>query len=599
MDVEEKEQLDGGQLSASNQEIPSIEASTFEAAGPGGWLRNYILKYPVIVLGYFQRLSNEFGWRMVVLIMLVYGLNQGFGEEFGFMAGNYYLKDVLGLDVAKAQSMNNIMMIPWTIKPLYGMVSDTFPILGFSRGPYILGAGFFGTLAWMMLAGLPLQVWSACLCFVVASMSIASPDVMVDAVVAENSRTHPSFTADLQSLCWGSYAVGGLVACTMVGWIEDKWSPQAVFFLTSFTAVALVVPAAKNWLGEKRLPRPLWKPKWQQVSSQWHLFALAATVSISATVLSVVVVNSTSAITSGVGGLSVSVLASVLTYFVLKRYNIWMGKVALYLFLIQAMQISAGEAFFYWYTDYDKGPKFTPEFLGMIDLVSYLSMMVGVSVYNRFLSQWRYRQIFILAQVCLASVNLLDLVFVLRLNLKVGLPDQAFVLGEEAIAPLFRRMLMMPTFVLASKVCPPGIEGTLFALLMSLMNFGGIVAKITGVGAVKLLGITKTDYSGLPILVLVKSITRLLPILLIPMLVPDLKPSDNILPEGEEADEIEQANLLKGEGEVDTRGLLDECRRSELIPGYEEDLRPGSIELVNRNRAISVEENRNLDDHSH
>jgi hypothetical protein len=35
------------------------------------------------------------------------------------------------------------------------------------------------------------------------SLDRASPDVMIDASVAERAKTHPRLAADVQSLCWG------------------------------------------------------------------------------------------------------------------------------------------------------------------------------------------------------------------------------------------------------------------------------------------------------------------------------------------------------------------------------------------------------------
>lgn len=473
-----------------------------------------------------------------MLIILVYGLNQGFGEEFGFLSAKYYLKDVLLLDVAEAQTINNFLSIPWTIKPLYGMLSDTFPVFGYSRGPYIIFAGILGTLAWGLLAAVDMPVWMVGFCLTSASMSIASPDVMIDAIVAEKSRLSPKFTSDLQSLCWGSFAAGGLVACTMVGWIEHTWSPQVVFALTSPTAALIVMPAFWNWLGEHRLPKSQWSPKWGQLKAQRSLFWLAFFISVCAALLSVGISQSKSPWASGIGGVAVAALSSIATYMVLSKYNYWMGRVALYMFLSTAIQISADEAFFFWYTDNKEGPLFSPEFMGYIDFMGYISMLVGVALYNKLFSNWKYPKIFTLAQILLALVNMLDLVIVLRWNLKIGIPDSLFVLGEEALSPLFRRLLTMPVLVLAAKICPPGIEGTLFALLMSLSNFGGVVSKILGIGVVRALGVSKENYSGMPLLVVIKSLTRLLPILLIRLLVPDLTPADPIvgIPHGRDSD---------------------------------------------------------------
>jgi len=478
---------------------------------------------------YFKKLVEEFGWRMPVLVFLVYGLNQGFGQEFGWLAGKYFFKDVLLLDVAEAQTINNVIKIPWTIKPLYGMISDTVPIFGYARGPYICLAGIIGMISWIFLGGLNLPIAVVVCLLTMANLSVASPDVMIDAAIAEKSRLHPSFTSDLQSLCWGSHAAGGLVASVLVGVVVRTWDSKIAFCVTSLTAAVLILPATWNWLGEKQLPKVLWKPKWQQLYNQRSIFGLAVFLSLCALCVSLVSCLSKSAWINSACSVFGAVLSAIASYVVLSKYNKWVAKVALYVFLTTSTNISADEAFFYWYTDNKEGPLFTPAFMGYIDFIGYISMAVGVILFNKYFSTWNYRRMFAVAQVLLTLINLTDLVLVTRHNLKLGIPDYFFVMGEEAFSPMFQRFRSMPVFILAVKVCPAGIEGTMFALLMSLSNFGQIISKILGVATVRALGISKENYSEMPSLVLVKSLSRLLPLLLIPVLVPDTTPTHPIL----------------------------------------------------------------------
>ena len=67
-----------------------------------------------------------------------------------------------------------------------------------------------------------------------------------------------------------------------------------------------------------------------------------------------------------------------------------------------------------------------------------------------------------------------------HLNRSLGIPDEAFVLGDSAVLAALGQVAFMPTLVLAAKLCPPGAEGTLFASLMSIYNFSGTVASELG-----------------------------------------------------------------------------------------------------------------------
>jgi hypothetical protein len=163
------------------------------------------------------------------------------------------------------------------------------------------------------------------------------------------------------------------------------------------------------------------------------------------------------------------------------------------------------------------------------------------------MSTWKYRTIFIASQFLMVGAGMLDWVLVKRLNLRVGISDKAFVLGDEALVPLLRRFAAIPFFVLAAKVCPARCEATLFALLMALSNFGGDVGSYMGVGLLKAFSVSRADYSRLPQVVLVKTFCRFIPVMLIPFLIPDASPADEILTEKEKL--LKEGEDEEGDGE--------------------------------------------------
>ena len=71
---------------------------------------------------------------------------------------------------------------------------------------------------------------------------------------------------------------------------------------------------------------------------------------------------------------------------------------------------------------------------------------------------------------------------------------------------------MMPLLVLCCKICPKNIEGSLYALLMSTMNLGGMFSNQSGGLLMILLGITQTDFSFLWALILISSFVMIAPL---------------------------------------------------------------------------------------
>ena len=69
----------------------------------------------------------------------------------------------------------------------------------------------------------------------------------------------------------------------------------------------------------------------------------------------------------------------------------------------------------------------------------------------------------------------------------------------------------MPILVLAARMCPEGVEATLFATLMSILNGGAFVGSAFGAGLTSVQGVTSTEFENLFVLLALCSASTLLP----------------------------------------------------------------------------------------
>lgn len=79
----------------------------------------------------------------------------------------------------------------------------------------------------------------------------------------------------------------------------------------------------------------------------------------------------------------------------------------------------------------------------------------------------------------------------------------------------------MPVLVLAARLCPEGMEATLFATLMSISNGGSVVGGLIGAGLTQLFGITKDRFDNLAFLIVLCNLSSLLPLPLLGLLPQD------------------------------------------------------------------------------
>merc|ERR1712157_65442 len=201
---------------------------------------------------------------------------------------------------------------------------------------------------------------------------------------------------------------------------------------------------------------------------------------------------------------------------------IW--KSALWIFLSGATSPGLHQINFYYATDV---LHFTPNFMAVSRAAGYLFLMVGTVFYNSFFRATRFRIILYYAQVALSIVSLLDIVLVMRWNLRLGIPDQWFFLGDEVISDIVCRLKSMPVLVLCNKICPETVEGTLFALLMSITNLSSTMSSYWGAILCHWIGISKDNYDNLWLAILIRSIFKIIPIFFL-SLIPDVSPQEEI-----------------------------------------------------------------------
>lgn len=84
--------------------------------------------------------------------------------------------------------------------------------------------------------------------------------------------------------------------------------------------------------------------------------------------------------------------------------------------------------------------------------MSAILKLIISPLYFRYLGGWQFRHTFYLFLTLAASLVIPDLILINRWNLRVGVPDELLVFGEATVAPIIRRCIVMPMFIIAAKV---------------------------------------------------------------------------------------------------------------------------------------------------
>ncbi|MCG5060444.1 MAG: folate/biopterin family MFS transporter [Limnoraphis sp. WC205] len=396
----------------------------------------------------------------LMAILLVYFVQGILG--LARLAVSFFLKDDLGMTPAEVSAMLGIIALPWVIKPVFGFISDGLPILGYRRRPYLILSGFLGAIAWIALATVVHSPLAATLVITLSSLSVAISDVIVDSLVVERARQESlSDVGSLQSLCWGTSALGGLITAYLSGFLLEIFSVQTIFLITA--SFPLIVCGVAWLIAEEKVNGD--RSNLETVKQQLSQLRQAVT-----------------------------------------QKTIWLPMA--FVFIWQATP-TADSAFFYFTTN-ELG--FQPEFLGRVRLVTSIASLLGVFLFQRFFKTVPFRKIFAWSTVLSSLLGMTTLLLVTHANRALGIDDYWFSLGDSLILTVIGQIAYMPVLVLAARLCPPGVEATLFALLMSVSNLAGLLSYESGALLTHLFGVTENQFDNLWLLVILTNISTLLPL---------------------------------------------------------------------------------------
>lgn len=393
------------------------------------------------------------------------------------VATTFYYKDDLRLSIQQVQILASIAIIPWSVKPIYGLVSDIRPIFGLRRRPYLFLAGILGSAGYVSMATWVNGFWGAVFSSVISAMGFALADVIVDGIVAEKSRSQQE-AGKLQSVCRGALLVGALIVSYASGVLVEIIGARNVFWLTgalpllttAFSLIVLEGAAADSVFSIRKV---------------WLQFKTALTPTL-----------------------------------------LWS---ALFLFVWRSTPTSGG-AFSYYLID---ELKFTPEFFGRLAFIGYVTGIIGVVVFRKFLLRISLRNMFFWLMIGSVVLSLPTIGLVYKWHELLGVSPQFFAMADTLISGMLFELAFLPLLVLVARVCPKGIEATMFAVLASLMNIGLSVSDLGGAALTTYFGVhsaTETlaaDYGNLHIVMWIAILSSLLPLPLLPLL-PETRTNEDL-----------------------------------------------------------------------
>jgi MFS family permease len=361
-----------------------------------------------------NRSAVRFDRRAASLVSLVYFVQGALGITG--IAFPLFLRG-RGWSISEITTFSFIAGIPWTLKLLYGTLSDAVPVGGLRRKPYVIAASLLSVGAWLGLAlfseSTPLlYVWA-----IMANLGFAMTDVVTDALIVEHSTE--STTQLYQSLAWGFRSFGAVLGGVLGGLLAQYVPYRLIFGLTA------LLPATTFAVGFFIHELPI-----KRGEGLGHVL----------------------------GPLTRSLRA------------IFRGDLKWFcLFLLAGSFAASFSTPFFFFLREKLG--FTETFLGTLSSITWLGAILGCFFYGKTLKDVPLKRMLVWA-VILNAASVLSSYLVVNYWSAATLFFLGGISGYVSLLPL------MATAALLAR--EKGIEGSLFALLMSIHNLGQILATFIG-----------------------------------------------------------------------------------------------------------------------
>ena len=375
--------------------------------------------------------------------LLLFYLLLGFNFAFPSVAMRYWLMETVKVSPAQMAAIFGVISVPWCMKPLFGFISDSNPIFGYRRKPYMILSAYVASFMWIILPFCPHDEFLLTFVLTMSSAGMCFADVMADSLlVTAAKKESEEKRGTIQSWSWGLRFSGGLLASATGAIAYQELGYAQVFLLNSMIPVTVAILAC--FIEEDTQFKPT---DWRKTGKT--------------------LVNA------------------------IRQPGIY--KPALFLFLICVTPGYGGALTFF----YERELGFTPAEFGILDVMGHIVSIIGIMIYKRYLRQVSFPKIFGTALVLSFLLENTMLLLVFHVNRQMGIPDYVFAFIERVTITLVGQFITMPMVVLGARLCPPGVEGSLYALLMSITNIGGVVSEEWGSLLTNMFGVTGTNFSNL------------------------------------------------------------------------------------------------------
>lgn len=416
------------------------------------------------------------------------------GLTMSFMSTplNIYLVEILDAEPQMQSTIYILQSLPWSLKIIFGFISDAFPIYGAHRKPYLTTGCILYSVAYIFYAvmGIPNVILLAG-CIFLGTLGLIQLDVMADTMCVERSKFEPDDTkGQMQASCYSirfaGSLLGAILGTTVSNQAEWGWglSFMQVCFINGIIPFILVTP----WLfslqekyykkseDQNSIELVEQRKKALQYSPHRRIQQLKNEDLESYKIRSAGVSNYSSVQDTIEAEKAISISNQLHEIWeTVQLQAVWRPMAFVYIFnLFQIPNVA-------WQSFLQLSLHFEPWILGLTVTLGSFMTFAGILAYKYIFFKASWRNIYIWSVGLTTFFSLMQMCLIFQINKKYfHLNNYLFSLGDDVITAYISGIQFLPVCIMYTRLCPDGAEGSSYSMLTTFGNIALVCASNLG-----------------------------------------------------------------------------------------------------------------------
>lgn len=366
--------------------------------------------------------KNQLAVRKLMIFFLLVYVAEGLGQVSGLISQplTNFLKTALNWEADRVTEFTAILTIPWVIKPLYGIISDFIPVLGYRRKSWLFIANGLAVGAFLWLSAITEPhaiIWALML----TAIGMAASSTLCGAVMVENGKLQ-GLTGRFVGQQWLWFSIAGVATSLAGGWLCEYLSPTSALHTAAFVSAIApigVMAGCIFLIAEKK-----------QAANVAQLKA------------------STRGLLNALKSRTLWVVAGFLAFW---NFSPGFGT-PLFYYMVNELH-------------------FSQEFIGILGAVGSVGSVIGALAFMYWLNRKLTLKQLLYLSVFLGTASQAGYVL---------LQDQTSALILTGVTAVATQIALLTMLTLAANACPEKSEGFSYAALMSVFNLAAQASAIIG-----------------------------------------------------------------------------------------------------------------------